>query len=213
MHVGAGVDAQLLVWGCGAHESLGVAAQMQSHARPIADAQHRHRDLAPLRLRAVEGAAVEIIVQPEIERVGAPSIGIVLGRAADDVVHQMRQVPVRHEQAEQAAVEQRVAVDIGEAFPRNNRLQRWRLVIGDEPLVDGEIGYAQQPDLARAPRLRRCPLDRVIEIDGFCERPWFALARGFTAAAAVDAHRGITPGHPPVRVDGLPIHQRVRFFL
>src|SRR5262249_11608207 len=62
---------------------------------------------------------------------------------ADDVMHEMREVPVGHEQAEQSAMEQRIAVKVGKAFPRNDRLQRRRLVIGDEPLVDGEIGYAQ----------------------------------------------------------------------
>ena len=38
MHVRAGVDAQLLVLRGGAHERLGVAAQMQRHAGPVADA-------------------------------------------------------------------------------------------------------------------------------------------------------------------------------
>src|SRR5215468_5393096 len=82
-------------------------------------------------------------------------------------------------------------------------------MIGDEPLVDGEIGYAGQPDLARAPGLRRRPLDRVVEIDRFRERPRFALAGGFSAAAPVDPHRGIALRNPPLRVDRLPIHQRI----
>ena len=134
-------------------------------------------------------------------------------RAADDVMHEMRQVPVGHEQAEQSAVEQRIAVKVGKTFPRNDRLQRRRLVIGDEPLVDGEIGYAQQPDLARAPPLRRRPFDRIIEVDRLRERPRLALAGGFAAAASINAHRRIALGHPPLRVDRLPVHQRVRFFL
>src|SRR6516162_4394111 len=86
-------------------------------------------------------------------------------------------------------------------------------MIGDEPLVDGKIRYAAQPDLARAPGLRRRPLDRVIEIDRLRERPWFALAGGFSAAAPVDPDRGIALRNPPLRVDRLPIHQRVRLFL
>src|SRR5215813_10134128 len=86
-------------------------------------------------------------------------------------------------------------------------------MIGDEPLVDGEIGYAGQPDLARAPGLRRRPLDRVVEIDRLRERPRLALAGGFPAAAAVDPHRGVAVGYPPSRVDRLPVHQRVRLFL
>src|SRR5262249_9796566 len=59
MHMRAGVDAKLLARRRRPHEGLGVPAQMQSHARPIADAEHRHLDLVPLRLRAAEGAAVE----------------------------------------------------------------------------------------------------------------------------------------------------------
>src|SRR6266536_2655458 len=73
-------------------------------------------------------------------------------------------------------------------------------MIGDEPLVDGEIGYAAQPDLARAPGLRRRPLDRVVEIDRFRERPRLALAGGLAAAAPVDPHRGVALRHPPLRV-------------
>ena len=213
MHVRAGVDAKLLVRRRGAHERLGVAAQMQSHARPIADAEHRHSDLVPLRLRAAECAAVEIVAEPEMQRVDLPRIRMVPRRAADDVMHQMRDVPVGHEQAEQSAVEQRIAVEIGKAFPRNDRLQRRRLVIGDEPLVDGEIGYAGEPDLARAPGLRRRPFDRIVEIDRLRERPRFALAGRFAAAAPVDAHGRIALRHPPLRVDRLPVHQRVRLFL
>ena len=86
-------------------------------------------------------------------------------------------------------------------------------MVGDEPLVDGEVGDAQEADLAGAPRLRRRPLDRVVEIDRFRERPRLALPGGFAAAAPVDAHRSIAPGHPPVRVNRLPVHQRVRFLL
>jgi hypothetical protein len=75
-----------------------------------------------LRLRAAEGAAVETVVQPEMQRVDLPSIGMVPGRAADEMVHHMRHEPVRHEQAKQPAMEQRVAEEIREAFPGNDRL-------------------------------------------------------------------------------------------
>src|SRR5262249_58159794 len=61
MHVGAGVDAKFLVWSCGAHEGFGDAAQMQSHAGPIAHAEHRYRDLVPLRLRAPKGPPAELL--------------------------------------------------------------------------------------------------------------------------------------------------------
>jgi len=110
-------------------------------------------------------------------------------------------------------MEQGVAIEIGEAFPRDDRPQRGRLVIGDEPLVDGEIGNAGEPDIAVAPGLRRRPLDRVVEIDRLGERPGLALAGRFSAAAPVDAHGRVAARHPPLRIDGLPVHQRVGFLL
>ena len=94
----------------------------------------------------------------------------------DQMVHQVRRKPIGHEQAENAAVEQGVAVEIGETLPGDDRLQRRRLVIGDKPLVDGEIGNAGKPDIAVAPGLRRRPLDGVVEIDRLGERPGLALA-------------------------------------
>ena len=127
-------------------------------------------------------------------------------------MQQMRRVPIGHEQGEQPAVVQRVAIEIGKAFPGNDRLQRRRLQIGGEPLIDGEIGNAEQPDIAVAPRLRRRPFDGVIKIDRFGKRPRLALARRFAGAAAVDAHGGIAARHPPLRIDGLPIHPFVRRF-
>src|SRR5262249_14518248 len=33
------------------------------------------------------------------------------------------------------------------------------------------------------------------------------------AATSIDAHRCIALGHPPLRIDGFPVHPRVRFFL
>ena len=95
----------------------------------------------------------------------------------------------------------------------DDRLQRRRLQVGDEPLVDGEIGNARQPDLAVAPRLRRGPFDGVVEIDRLGERPRLALARRLAAAAAVDAHRGVALRHPPFRRDGFPVHVGRGLFL
>jgi len=42
----------------------------------------------PLRLRAAQRAAVEIVAQPEMQRVGLPGVRNVPGSAADHVVHQ-----------------------------------------------------------------------------------------------------------------------------
>src|SRR5262249_60851494 len=54
------------------------------------------------------------------------------------------------------------------------------------------------------------PLDRIVKVDRLRERPRFALAGGFTAAPPVAAHRRIALGHPPLRVDRLPVHPRIR---
>jgi len=55
------MHAQFLVRRGRMHERFGIAAQVQAHARPVADAEHRNVDLVPLRLRAAKRAAVEII--------------------------------------------------------------------------------------------------------------------------------------------------------
>ena len=145
-------------------------------------------------------------MHPVPQRVGLPAVRLMLRRAAHHVMHGVRGDPVGHEHAEDAAVEQRVAVDVGKALPRHDRLQRRRLQVGDEPLVDREIGNAGQPDVAVAPRLRRGPFDRVVEVDRFRERPRLALARRLAAAAAVDTHRGVALRHPPFRRHRLPVH-------
>src|ERR1700716_41413 len=98
---------------------------------------------------------------------------------------EMRDEPVGHELVENAAVEQRVAVEVGEAFPRNDRLQRRRLQVGHEPLIDGEIGDAGQPDRPRAPGLPRHPFTRVVEVDRYLERPGLALPWLFAGPARV----------------------------
>jgi hypothetical protein len=86
-------------------------------------------------------------------------------------------------------------------------------MIGDKPLVDREIGYPAKPDFTRAPGLRSRPFDGVVEIDRLRERPRLALARRFSAAAPVDPYGGIALRHPPLRVNGFPVHQGVRCFL
>jgi hypothetical protein len=76
----------------------------------------------------------------------------------------------------------------------------------DEPLIDGEVGNAEKPDLAVAPWLRRRPFDRVVEVDRFRKRPGLVLAGRFAGAAAIDTNGGIAARHPPVRIDRFPIH-------
>ena len=163
--MGAVLHAQLFVRRVGAHIGLGVATQMQTKAGPVADRQKRHGDLVPLRLRAAEGTTVEIVVQPEMQRVLLPGIRMNLRSAAEGVMNQMSGEPVRHEDAQNAAVIQRITINIGKAFPWNDRFQRRRLLVGGKPLVDGEVGNPAETDFAIAPRLRRGPFDGVVKID------------------------------------------------
>ena len=105
---------------------------------------------------------------------------------------------------EDAAVKRLVAIEIGAAFPRHDRLQRRRLQVGDAPLGVGVIGDAERADVARAPVALRDPLDRVVEVDRFLVRARIRLARRFARAARVDAHAGIAARAPPHRIGGLP---------
>ena len=152
-------------------------------------------------------------MQPAPERVGLPAVWRLARGATDRVVHQVRGEPVGHEHAEQAAMIERVAIEIGGAFPRNDRLERRRIEVGDPPLVHRVIGNTVEADLAIAPRLRRRPFDGVIEVDRFRGGPGFMLAGRLAAAARIDAHAGIALRHPPQRVDRLPVHVFVALFL
>ena len=78
--------------------------------------------------------------------------------------------------------------------------------VGDKPLIDGEIGNAVEADIAVAPGLRRRPFDRVIKIDRLRERPGLALA--WHLPLPRPSMRTLAyPRHPPLRIDGLPVHQ------
>jgi hypothetical protein len=88
---------------------------------------------------------------------------------------EMGDEPVGHELVENAAMEERVAVEIGETLPGNDRFERGRLQVGHEPLIDREIGDAGEPDRARAPRLPCRPFDRIVEVGRLLERPRLAL--------------------------------------
>src|SRR6201989_576855 len=186
---------------------------MQRHAGPVANREQWHVDLVPLRLGAAESATIEIIAQPKMERIDRPCIRKLLRSAADSMMHQMRGEPVGHEHAEDTAMEQRVTVDVGESFPRDNRLQRRRLLIGGEPLINLEIRNARKADITVAPRLRCCPFDGVIKINRFSERPRLALAGGFAAPAPVDPNSRVAARYPPLWVYSFPIHQRVGLLL
>ena len=77
------------------------------------------------------------------------------------VCHQLRDEAHR----EDAAVIRLVAILVGAAFPRHDRLERRRLQVRDAPLEDGVIRDAERADVAGAPSLLRDPLDRVVGVD------------------------------------------------
>ena len=88
---------------------------------------------------------------------------------------------------ETMSVPRPVAIPVGRALPHANRGQMGRLGRGDQPLVDGIVGDAVQPDLAVAPELRRHPLDRVVEILDLARRQQVELAGAAPGPASVDA--------------------------
>ena len=135
MVVRAAVDAQLLVFRGGAHVTLGGAAQVQSHAGPVADRPYRQIDLVPLCLLGPERAGVEAVAHETPEHVVLERVGIVLIGAAEEVMRHVRGEPADDEaRAEDAAVIEDVAVLIGGALPRHDAFERRRLEVRHPPL-------------------------------------------------------------------------------
>ena len=174
----AAVDAQLLVLRCGAHIALGGAAQVQPHAGPVADRPHRQIDLVPLRLLALERAAVEAVAHEPPQHVVLEGVGIVLVGAAEHVMRHVGGKPADDEAgAENAAVIEDVAVLVGGALPRHDACERRRLEVGHPPLRAGEERDADGGDAAVAPGLVAGPFDRVVEVDRLLRRIQHGLPR------------------------------------
>ncbi len=162
----AAMDAQLFMFRGGAHVALGGPAQVQSHARPVADRPHRNIDLVPLRLLVLERTAVQTVAHEAPEHVVLKRVGIVLVGAPQQVVRHMGGEPADNEtRAENAAVIKNVAVLIGSAFPRHDAGERWRLEVRHPPLGACEERDADGGDAAVAPRLMPRPFDRIVEVD------------------------------------------------
>ena len=167
MEVRAGVDAQLLVLRRGAHVALGVAAQMHREAAPVADAVERHRDLVPARAALAPELGVEVVAHDVPQHVVVERVGVVAARPPEQVVrgravsHQLRDEAHR----EDAAVIGLVAILVGAAFPRHDRLQRRRLQVRRRA--------TGTPRDTRCRACRRCPsttalrdpFDRVVGVD------------------------------------------------
>jgi len=66
-----------------------------------------------------------------------------------------------------AAMKCLIAIEIGAAFPGDDRLEGRRLQIGDAPLTVGVVGNAQRADIAGAPVAPSNPLDRIVEVHRF----------------------------------------------
>jgi hypothetical protein len=164
----AAMDAQLFVLRGGAHIGLGGAAQVQSHAGPVADRPHGKIDLVPLRLLALEHPAVEAVAHESPQYVVLKRIWIVAVGATEQVMRHVGGEPADDEaRAENAAMIEDVAVLIGRAFPRHDAGERRRLEVCHPPLGAGEERDADGGDAAIAPGLMASPFDRIVEVDRF----------------------------------------------
>jgi len=202
------------LWRDAARVALGVAAQVQPHAAPVARAVQRHVDPVPRGAPAVIPVAVQVVahVFPD------PGLGERVGRArlrlAEQVVRHVVVVPVHDEaEGEDPAVIAEVAVHVGRALPGDHGLQRRGPQVRHQPLHHREIGDAVQPDAAAAPGLARRPLDAVVVVARLRRRPRIGEPGGLARTAAVDAHQRIAARHPPQRVGRLPVHVRIGLLL
>src|SRR6266446_314310 len=162
----AAMDAQLLMFGGGAHVAFGRAAQMQSHARPVPDRPHRQIDVLPLRLLSLEHTAVQTVAHEPPQHVVLESVRIISVRASKHVMRHVGGEPTDDEAgAENAAVIKNVAILIGGAFPWHDAGERWRLEICHPPLRAGEEGDADGGDAPVAPGLVAGPFDGVVKVD------------------------------------------------
>ena len=103
-----------------------------------------------------------------------------------------------------AARAHQVPVGVGESFPGADRLQAGRLQCRRLPLRDGQVGHAEHADGAGAPRLRRGPLDQVVDILAFLIRQQAGRALRGAGAAQITVDHRVALGRPPGRVGCLP---------
>ncbi len=214
MEVRTAMDAQLLVLRRRAGIALGGAAQVQPHAGPVADRPHRQVDVLPLRLLALERAAVEAVAHEPPQHVVLERVGIIAVGPTQHMMRHVRGEPAADEAVgENAAVIEDVAVLVGGAFPRHDAFQRRRLEVRHPPLRAGEERDPDGGDAAVAPGLMTGPFDGVVEIDRLLRRIEHGLSGRLAGAALVDAHADVAARHPPLRVHRLPVHVRVGPFL
>ena len=168
MEVRSRMDAQLLGLACRIHEAFGVAAQMQADAGPVADAVQRHRDLVPLGASQAPELGIEIVAGPLPEHVVVECVWICGARPSHQMVRHVGGDPgMEKPHRKDAAMKCLIAIEIGAAFPGDDRLEGRRLQIGDAPLTVGVVGNAQRADIAGAPVAPGDPLDRIVEVHRF----------------------------------------------
>ncbi len=217
------VQLEPLLRRAGADERLGRATQVPSLPAPVAGGQERDGDRVPRRgpllVEAVEqpvAAHVTGVVGP-VQRqllVGErlrsrhqlTGVGRAAGPVAETVLHGADRPPVPDVDggAHDPAVVVHVAVEVGQALPRDHRREVRRLQTRHQPLVDREVRDAEQPDLAAAPRLGPRPLDAVVEVAGATHGIGVDVARRPSPATRIDAYDGVTVRHPVLRVGRLP---------
>ena len=89
-------------------------------------------------------------------------------------------------------------------LPRHNGGQMGRLKRRYLPLLDGEIGDAQQTDLAGRPGLRGGPFDRVIKISRLQRRHHFIESGRLSGSARVDHNHCVARRYPTLWVRDFP---------
>src|SRR5581483_5642308 len=102
-----------------------------------------------------------------------------------------------------------LAVRVVPAFPdADGREVRW-VRRGGTPLVAGVIRDAVHAHLARAPGLRRGPLDAQVDVVRLARVVVAQEPRRAPGAARVDADAGVAVGHPLLGIDDLPVRVAV----
>ena len=96
------------------------------------------------------------------------------------------EIPEQVDDAARIFIAKTTEFAIGAAgIEREDRLEMWRLLLGDCKLLGAEAGDADHPDIAVAPILRRDPLDEIVAIP-FARAPALRLADAARRADDVD---------------------------
>ena len=176
-------------------EALDVAPQVQPGPAPVARRQQRCLDGGQVGVAGHVGRAVLLGRQRHLPGGFAVLPGHIARPPADEAA------------GEHPAVALDVPVRVDRALPGHDGGQRRRPQRRHPPGVDGEVGDAHDRHPAGAPRLVRGPLDAVVEVLRLAPAQHRAPPRRVTRAPGVDPHHRVALRHPPLGVDGLPVHE------